>query len=1127
MIEPGKNRPLSRRGGETLSRERWRQIEALLDAALDVPPKERAALLERAAADDRDLHAAVEQLLRSHDQMENFLEGSIQQFAEPVLAARPCLPAIPEGIRFGSYHVVRQIGRGGMGAVYLAERADGQFRKRAALKLLPAGWALDDDLLRRFREERQILASLEHPGIARLIDGGVAEGGGPYFVMEYVEGKPIDRHCDEHRLSIEARLTLFCNACDAVEYAHRNLIVHRDLKPSNILVTDDGQVKLLDFGIAKIMQPGDGSDAAERTRPGLRLMTPEYASPEQVRGDQVSPASDVYSLGVLLYGLLTGRYPFRLAGRTAGEIEDLILHTAPEPPSAVACRPAESRSDASSNAAETAPEDVSRARATTPEKLRRTLRGDLDAIVLTALAKEADRRYATAGEFAADVRRHLQGFVPAARRRNRLARAHALVRRQRVTVALASLALLAVSMAAIATSRRSGSPNPASASVIAVLPFVPSVPDTALARLGRDLAVTLSANLDGVGDLRTVEVSARGPDPSGEITVQQAWQVARRFGAGAILRGALVRVGDRVRVDAQLMVGGRDAPVLRAAVTGAPEDVGALTDSLSWGLLGGLWRTGTPPTPTLEVINTRSIPALRAFLDGERMLAEARYPEAIDAFRRAIAEDSTFWFAYWRYERSNSYIDRPVDPKVVETYMAHRAGFPERDRLHIEAEMTDTLSLRLTRLRSLTERFREHWPGAWEYADRLVHDGAALGRTHGEARAALERAVFLNPKLAPAWQHLVWLSFADGDTVVAKRGLRELTALRTGSAATRYEHISELLLFRYILQLFRSNGAFDPVFSDSLAHAVIETANAMRGRGGFDEALLPYGFPAATIDMMTRALRLDPPGPMAGSAQRAIAGAWAARGAWDSAIVAAARYASSTSDPLATLYAYRLAVVGLWAGALKADDARRWRRAMTSGRPRLRLEARAELAWLDGIAAATIGDTEALSAARSALLSADTLTALPLDRSLGAFEIAMRGEREQAARMLVALERERAEVVSHYRTLADFHPYLTAVNRLTASRWLLEAGDTATAASLLVFHEGVPFPIALTRHANKILAAPAFLERARIEEAAGRTDVARNYYWQFLRRYDMPAPGHEGMVIEARSALSRLDRALR
>ncbi|HSJ31518.1 MAG TPA: serine/threonine-protein kinase [Longimicrobiales bacterium] len=1107
--------------------EHWHRIEELLDAALELPPDERVALLDRACADDPALREALERLLRAHERAGDFLETPAADFATPFLPDPATLSSpLTAGTRVGPYRVVREVGRGGMGAVYLAERDDGEYRKQVALKVVAGVWALDDELLGRFRDERQILASLEHPGIARMIDGGVTDNGLPYLIMEYVEGVPVDRYCDDHELTMAARLALFCAVCDAVEHAHRKCIVHRDLKPSNILVDDadpsgpdpaavqpPARVKLLDFGIAQMVDPASVA-RAEHTRPGLRRLTPEYASPEQIRGEDVTPASDVYSLGVLLYRLLTGRSPYGRPGPGLVGIERLVLETWPEPPSLAVGR-AQTASDDPHGTARTTPEEASRVLGSTPDRLRRQLRGDLDAIALKALAKEPEQRYGTAGDLAADVRRHLDGRPAVARGRGRLALVRAFARRHPVPVTVGVVAALGLAVAAVWASRPTAQSTLASDSVIAVLPFAPAVPDTALQRLGRDLAVTLSANLDGVGEFRTIDIQPVLARQTGDHAGERAVETARRVGAGAIVRGRLVRVGDLVRADAALFIGHGIDPAARASVTAPPDALAALTDSLAWTLLREVWRTGSPPTPSLEAITTPSLPALRAFLDGERLMMEARYAEAIQAFGRAIESDSTFWYAYWRYARASESIERAVEPRIVEAYLAHRSAFPLRERLLIEAQMTDSMSVYLARVPALAERFREYWPAWWDYANRLVHDGALYGYTHAEARAALERTVNLNPGLDAAWSHLFWLAAADGDALVAERSLRELTRLRADRGTD-----GELRFYRYVHHLMRSNGRIDAALADSVARDAVEFGPDPRPEW-FDQGLLRYGFAEATIDWAKRVFALDPPDPLAAATQRAIAGAWAARGAWESALVVADRYADGTADPAAALYAYRLAVVGLWAGGVDAVDVQRRRAALAPVAERLGPQPRSELAWLDGVVAATLQDPGGLAAARVALRQLDALAAPLLDRSLRAFELVLQGNGGEAARTLVELERARGDHGS-YRRLSDAHPYLTAVNRLTASRLLLALGDTTTAAGLLVFHEGVPWPLPLTGHANYILAGPAYLERARIEEAAGRNDIARTYYNQFLRRYDAPVPAHRPMRDGARAAIARL-----
>ncbi len=372
----------------TVSPERWKQIEDLLDEALDLPESDRLAHVAERAGEDHALRAAVEGLLIACGQPTR-LPDSPAELAGSLLADLASGEREGAGLsRVGPYRIVRELGQGGMGAVFLAERDDDQFQKQVAIKVLRRGVA-SEPMIRRFRHERQILATLDHPGIARLLDGGIAPDGTPYIVMEFVDGKPLDRYCVEAVLSISERLRLMRDVTAAVQYAHEQLVVHRDLKPSNILVTPAGQIKLLDFGIAKLLDEEESRELAPLTRTGMRVMTPEYASPEQVRGDRVTPATDVYALGVILFELLVGQRPYRLEGRGLGDIERIICETEPPRPSTAV------------TGATTA--------GVAPDAARRHLRGDLDTIILKALRKDPARRYRSAAELLDDLRRYEEG----------------------------------------------------------------------------------------------------------------------------------------------------------------------------------------------------------------------------------------------------------------------------------------------------------------------------------------------------------------------------------------------------------------------------------------------------------------------------------------------------------------------------------------------------------------------------------------------------------------------------------------------------------------------------------------------------------------------------------------------
>ena len=431
--------------------ERWQQVKAVLAEALERPPGERAALLEEACGGDPSLRAEVESLIACEQ------SGDVAPDAHPLgrngsaaalpallsdgsdVAAGPLAPTL--GRRIGPYKIVRELARGGMGAVYLALRADDQYRQEVAVKLIRRG--MDTDfVLKRFRNERQILAYLDHPNIARLLDGGTTRGRLPYLVMEYVEGEPIDVYCDRRALPTEERLRLFLRVCSAVQYAHQHLVIHRDLKPSNILVTEGGVPKLLDFGIAKLLTPELAAQTIDPTASALRLMTPAYASPEQVKGEPITTATDVYGLGVLLYELLTGHRPYRVRRTATHELMQAVLAEEPTRPSTVVTLTEEVPGAAGSVPVTLTPEAVSGARGASPVRLRRRLRGDLDNIVLKALRKDPQRRYPSVQQFAEDIRRHLQGRPVTARSDTLWYRAAKFARRNKLGLAAAGLLLL-------------------------------------------------------------------------------------------------------------------------------------------------------------------------------------------------------------------------------------------------------------------------------------------------------------------------------------------------------------------------------------------------------------------------------------------------------------------------------------------------------------------------------------------------------------------------------------------------------------------------------------------------------------------------------------------------------------
>ena len=414
-----------------MSGDRRQQIEDLFEGALDQTTQHRAAWLAAACGSDHDLLSSVRELLAAHDRPTGALERPLAPLAASLLLAGDRPLDDPESERhIGPYKVLRELGRGGMGVVYLAERDDGQFRRRVAIKVVRSGFD-DGQIQRRFVAERQILASLSHPNIAQLLDGGVTDG------------QPITAYCDANRMGVETRLRLFLDVCAAVQHAHQNLVIHRDLKPANIVVDTTGRVKLLDFGIAKLLNPSLAPVDAPLTRLEQRVMTLDYASPEQVRGDALTTASDVYALGVILYELLSGHRPYRTSTRSPEQIVQMVCTQDPERPGGRVGQ-SETLALADGSERQITPDAIAAARDASIEKLTRQLRGDVDAIVMMALRKEPARRYRSAGALADDIERHFARLPVMARQGSRRYHAGRFLRRRRLEVTAAALVAMAL-----------------------------------------------------------------------------------------------------------------------------------------------------------------------------------------------------------------------------------------------------------------------------------------------------------------------------------------------------------------------------------------------------------------------------------------------------------------------------------------------------------------------------------------------------------------------------------------------------------------------------------------------------------------------------------------------------------
>jgi serine/threonine-protein kinase len=958
-----------------------------------------------------------------------------------------------------------------MATVYLAE--DLKHDRKVAVKVLhPELAAVVGG--ERFLREIAIAARLQHPHILPLHDSGDADGF-LFYVMPYVEGESLrDRLVREAELPIPDAVRVLRDVADALSAAHAQGVIHRDIKPDNILLSGNHAI-VTDFGVAKAVR--EAAAGREVTSDGVAMGTPAYMAPEQGAADpQVDHRADIYSLGVVAYEMLTGQPPF--TGMNAHGI--LLAHLAQRP--------------------------------ATISDIRDTVPPALAALVMRCLEKKSADRFQSAAELLEQLERittpstgTAPALIPAARPRNKK-----LV----VGVTVAAAAGL---LAALVLGRDSGEVI-AEASTIAITPFGPTVPDTALSRLGRDLVVTLSTNLEGVGSIRTVDprtVLAHMDDIEVSYTVEDAAALGRQLGASSVVHGSLIRIGGNVRLDFGLFATAGDVVLARLSVTAPPENITALTDSATWAVLREVWRSGDAPTPSIAAITTRSILALRAYLEGEAAYRAFAMDSAAEAFSRAMETDSTFWLAYRRYWDAQTWNSRPVDSSVVAAFQDHRFELPERVRLHIEADMTTTLSDRMTQLRELTQRFPDYWPAWMDLGDWIYHWGGMAGYTTADAVAAFERTVALNPGLVPVFNHMQALYQFRRDTV----GLQQVID------ATSVDFPTSAARAALALEWLRGDETAVQQLADSIAQVVARDQTTRDTLVAANTAF--QGLPQAQLLLNRKVLdRLVSPTRVPvyrlGSAI-----AWAARGAWDSAMAAVDLFAVTAGNRnYGALDRYRLAVVGSWLEALDVGVPLERRGPAIRGARSLGASASAEAAWLDGILAATQGDLEAVRAAQREVEASGSQFSPWLHRSLDAFGAELSGDRSDAAHSLASLEREIAESLAlpespSRRLLRREHPYLTSLNRFAAVNWLTEVGDTTEATWLLAWPEARWEP-EIGRMADAALAGLAFLQRGRIEEARGNSEFAKRSFEEFLERYDMPVESHRHLVDEAQAALARL-----
>ncbi len=707
-----------------MSPERWKQIEEMFQMTLDLAREQRTNYLERVCADDAEMRREVEAMLTQYDAAGGFSDTPTNE-ADRLAAHLRDDPMIGKVI--SAYRIERELGRGGMGAVYLATRADKAFQRRVAIKVIKRGMDTDQ-VLQRFRHERRILAALDHPNIARLLDGGATESGQPYFVMEYIEGQPLYAHCDAHRLTVRERLRLFCEIASAVEHAHQKQIIHRDIKPSNILVTATGAPKLFDFGIAKLLDPELAADTSPITATAMQLMTIEYASPEQVQGARVSFRSDVYSLGVLLYEFLTGHRPYHFRNRLLHEMARIIVEERPELPSAV-LQQQDHLASVYQAPHPIAVEVICGLRGETPEGLRLQLAGSLDRVVLKALRKEASERYASAAELREDLLRYLDG---------RPVLATMMPVRQRDT----TLPIV--------------SPAAPTADSIAVLPFKllqqPTPSDTDDRYLGIGLTDALITHLSRVRSLIVRPTSSvLRYDKSGD-----PFAAGSELGVAFILDGSIRRIGERVRVTVQLLTVADHSTHWAQTFDEKSADVLELEDAISQRVVTSLLPQLTgAERERFSKRGTKVPEAFEAYLRGRYywyQLTEEGFAKAIVYYHQAIALDADYAAVYAAIAEYHSWLAifsilPPAECLAAAREAARRA-----------VEIDDTLAEAHTAMGFALLTHESQWQAALMHYQRAIElnphyavahiwygDRLTMAGRFDEAMAEMRRAQELDP----------------------------------------------------------------------------------------------------------------------------------------------------------------------------------------------------------------------------------------------------------------------------------------------------------------------------------------------------------------------------------------------
>jgi len=1013
----------------------WRRVAAIFEKALEVDVASRMSFLE-STCPDPTLRQEVERLLAAHQEAGDFL-GTLDPFkSAALLNTETSADLLPE--RIGRYDVEQILGSGAMGIVYLAH--DPQLQRNVAIKVLRVRHSISQSGQRRLLGEARSASALDHPNVAAVYEIGETNDGQTFIAMAFCEGESLATRIARSPLDVHEAAAIAQQLASALAAAHALGIVHRDVKPANIALSRDGRARLMDFGVASVV--GEAGFVM-----GMNAGTPAYMSPEQVVSEAVSPATDVWALGIVLYEMLTGRRPFRDETREA--LRSSILT---QTPGAVRYE----RSDVPVGLAH---------------------------VVERCLAKHAADR-PTAEQLVAE----LQLYATKSARRTR-------------TRAVTSVAVVATMIVGgVFASNRYASKNDAGA--VAIMPFTAVDNDLTLERLGRELVVTLGTSLHGVPNVRVVEaISVLGDGNRSHATLESRLQVASKLGAATIIDGRLTRVGEQLRADA-VVYAVKDKSVIARASAISRNDIIALTDSLALALLRTSWRGRSETAPNLAALTTNSVAAMRAYLEGELHVAAGRFRSAPQAFAQAFQADSTFWFAYWRYWYAQSYHGNPVDSSVIAKVIGHRNEFPEADRLLVEARLSNGNDNRVELLRSIAVRHPTYWPALFELGDMLTHNGPFLGIPAEEARLALRRTTELNPNFVPAWEHLFWLDLLAADAVESAKVLARLEAMRLDTLLTDEWGLQPLDYYRYLNDLNRSGGKPQPAMT-ALGGRLLAGFGGPIDPERNAATLTNYGFHRAQLDLSRAVLAHKPPAAIAAAHMWGSALASAGRGAWYSALSSARDYARVTPHPNGPLWAFGLGAAGAWLGQLEGDSLAGLRELAVRSAAGRSVDGIAEIAWLDGLLACRRGDEAGLQRSEATLRVSPTPAARTLAASLNAFGATFNQKGARAANSLALLEHQNGDTGWAFR-YGPRHPFLMAINRIAGARLLLTAGDTTEAIKLLRLHEiDLPQRLHPMPTVSFIIGTQALGALADIETARNHTAEASRYRALLRSRVDL------------------------